>query len=116
MVYRKEGSSQIELVTGSENFADITPDDTFFPLQIDRILPDAQGKDDNNEQVVITLLSGDAFDLQQVVLVSNGKKSPLHGLVESGQTLVFKGSFGLLNKPSCVSLHYQQTTLDEFCY
>ncbi len=114
--YNKSTSSQVELVSGSENFADL-PDLLRSVLQIKRVLPDAEGKDEGNEQITIALLSWEQADLSMLKLVSNNKKTALQGsILFPGDEVTLKGTFNLVNKPACVSLQQENKLIDTFCY
>ena len=70
-------------------------------LRISSVLPDAEGKDDDNEQITIELLSGENVDLENFTVRVNTKKTALHGLlVTPGESLTFKSTFGMVNKPA----------------
>ena len=106
-----------ELVDGSEEFGDISAPSTNFHIAISAILPDADGKDENSEQVTIVLLSGGSADLSVIDLQSGKKNVRLQGMLASpGDELTLKGNFNLPNKPSCVTLRHGEMTYDTFCY
>ena len=74
-------------------------------VHIVSLLPDAEGKDDNNEQITVELLSGQNLDLTDFIVRVNSKKTALHGLLLSpGARQTFKATFGMVNKPACVTL------------
>lgn len=76
-----------------------------FQLRIISLLPDADGKDDNNEQITLELLTGENLDLADFIIHINSKKTALHGLLLSpGARETFKSTFGMVNKPACVTL------------
>lgn len=86
-------------------------------LRISSVLPDAEGKDDGSEEITIELLSGENISLDDFIVRVNTKKTALHGqLVTPGESLTFKSTFGMVNKPACVTLEKNGLIFDRFCY
>lgn len=113
-------SSAIATQTAEElSLAAVVDFDTISPslLRISSVLPDAEGKDDDSEQITIELLSGENVDLENFIVRVNTKKTALHGLLMTpGESLTFKSTFGMVNKPACVTLEKNNAIYDRFCY
>lgn len=114
--YIKNSSHQIELVNGSEEFAE-AESEMAWQLKITALLPDPKGKDEWKEQITIMLLSGSHYSLSSVLLLSNKKKVILTwSLLTGWDSITLQWTFNLLNKPACVSIQEGEFTHDTFCY
>jgi hypothetical protein len=82
------------------------------------VLPNPQGTDKGKETLTLYLSTPDSFDLSLVDLKVNKKKTRLTGFVDAGSPYTLKGSFGLPNKPTCISLVMRDSDqiVDTFCY
>ncbi len=80
MAYKKTASSQNELVDDAEEFSDSTPS-LPFAIHIVSVLPDPDGKDENSEQIILQLDSGNAVDLDGLFVHVGTKKSMLADVV-----------------------------------
>lgn len=95
------------------------PSVTYSWVSIDIIaaLPNPIWSDAGKERIEITLSSPEQIDLiQGFSVLINWSKKKLSGTVSWSELYRITGSFALPNAASCISLLYNDTLLDTFCY
>ncbi len=77
MAYASSSEKEVELLDGSEEFSPVEPEPEDFTVKITALLADSDGKDDDNEKITISLLSGNRLDLNGFFIHSKSTKTPL---------------------------------------
>lgn len=86
-------------------------------MHIVAVLPNPIGADGDKERVEIVLESPNEVDLVKgFSLLINWSKKKLTGIVSWSNPYRLTGSFTLPNTAACISLLYNDTMLDTFCY
>ena len=90
---------------------------TGISLHITAVLPNPIGEDSGKERVEVVLESPEEVDLAQgFTLLINWSKKKLTGIISWSDPYHITGSFALPNAATCISILYQDTMLDVFCY